>query len=309
MVSLILVSGGDIASTNQAKFLMQMADWEQMDDIEGYPAYSCEHARMWWLPDGCLWEDDLDKRYQRATGEIPTEVIFPSRHSAASGNASLTLHPIGTMQVPADETPEYGGRAASCPPPNPRIAPWWRELNSVAQHMPEFDLTLETTHHGPWIETPSLFIEIGSTDATWGHEGAAEILAGIIHRGLGLDGSDGIGNWHGEGLVLITLGGGHYAPRGNKLGMVDGVWLGHMLATYALPFTRDEDENVGGMWETSIRQAVLATKQAFPGGSIVCSMDKKAFKGWQRQAIRDLLAELEVPLLKRAEIIEMANRQ
>jgi hypothetical protein len=32
-------------------------------------------------------------------------------------------------------------------------------------------------------------------------------------------------------------------------------------------------------------------------------MDKKAFKGWQRQAIRELLEELEVPLLKRAEII------
>ena len=27
-------------------------------------------------------------------------------------------------------------------------------------------------------------------------------------------------------------------------------------------------------------------------------MDKKAFKGWQRQAIRDLLEELEIPLLK-----------
>jgi hypothetical protein len=42
---------------------------------------------------------------------------------------------------------------------------------------------------------------------------------------------------------------------------------------------------------------------AFPGGEIICSMDKKAFKGWQRQAIRDLLTELEVPLLKRAQII------
>jgi len=76
-----------------------------------------------------------------------------------------------------------------------------------------------------------------------------------------------------------------------------------MLATYALPFTRTDEDVIGGMWETSIRSAIRATKMAFPGGEIICSMDKKAFKGWQRQAIRDLLTELEVPLLKRAQII------
>ena len=234
MVSLILVSGGDIASTNQADELLKLCDWQEIGSVEGMPAYSYKHARMWWVKDGCLWEDDLDKRWHKATGENPSEVIFPSRHSAASGNASLTLHPIGTLQVPNDEVPEYGGRAADCPPPNPRIAAWWRELNRVAENMDEFDLSLETTHHGPWIETPSLFIEIGSTAETWGHMGAAKLLAGIIYRGLGLDGGLGLGNWEGNGRVVVTLGGGHYAPRGNLLASHEDVWIGHMLATYAL---------------------------------------------------------------------------
>jgi hypothetical protein len=57
------------------------------------------------------------------------------------------------------------------------------------------------------------------------------------------------------------------------------------------------------MWETSIRSSIASTKKAYPGGEVVCSMDKKAFKGWQRQAIRDLLSELDVPLLKSAELI------
>jgi D-aminoacyl-tRNA deacylase len=303
MVSLIIVSSGDIASTNQADELLKMCEWQELDPVEGLPSYSFKHARMWWMKDGCLWEDDLDKRWAEATGEIPTEIIFPSRHSAASGNASLTLHPIGTMQVPDGETPEYGGKAADCPPPNPRIAAWWRELNRVANDLSEFDLSLETTHHGPWIETPSLFIEIGSTDLTWGHMGAAKILAGIIYRGLGLDGGNGLGQWNGNGRVVVTLGGGHYAPRGNLLASHEGIWLGHMLATYALPFVKNEDDTVSGMWENSIRKAIKATELAFPGGEIVCSMDKKAFKGWQRQAIRELLSELGVPLLKSAEII------
>ena len=303
MVSLILVSGGDIASTNQAEELLKLCDWVELEPIEGLQAYSYKHARMWWLKDGCLWEDNLDKRWEIATGEVPDEIIFPSRHSAASGNASLTLHPIGTMQVPHDKTPDYGGKSADCPPPNPRIAAWWRELNHLGKDLEEFDLSLETTHHGPWIETPSLFIEIGSTDATWGHIGAAKLLSEIIFRGLGLDGSQGLGKWDGNGKVVVTLGGGHYAPRANSLGLHEHVWIGHMLATYALPFTRDDDGKISGMWENSIRKAISSTKSAFPGGEIVCSMDKKAFKGWQRQAIRDLLDELKVPLLKSAEII------
>jgi D-aminoacyl-tRNA deacylase len=303
MVSLIIVSGGDIASTNQADELLKLCDWKTLEPVEGKPSYSFLHARIWWMEDGCLWEDDLDKRWELATGEKPSEIIFPSRHSAASGNASLTLNPIGTMQVPKNEVPEYGGKAADCPPPNPRLAAWWREMNRVASDMEDFDLSLETTHHGPWIETPSLFIEIVSKAETWGHEEAAVVLAGIIYRGLGLDGSDGLGKWNNEGRVVVTLGGGHYAPRANMLGLHEGIWIGHMLATYALPFERDESGNVSGMWENSIRKAITSTKLAYPGGEVVCSMDKKAFKGWQRQAIRDLLEELDVPLLKRAEII------
>ena len=54
-------------------------------------------------------KDHLDLRWQQATGEVVDEVIFPSRHSAASGQASLTLHPIGVMQL--GRHPPYGGKA------------------------------------------------------------------------------------------------------------------------------------------------------------------------------------------------------
>lgn len=40
-------------------------------------------------------EDHLDKRWEAATGEVVDEVIFLSRHSAASKRPALTLHPIG----------------------------------------------------------------------------------------------------------------------------------------------------------------------------------------------------------------------
>ena len=59
-----------------------------------------------------------------------------------------------------------------------------------------------------------------------------------------------------------------------------------------------EDDEVLGTWKQSIEAGLEATRTSFPGGDIVCSMDKKAFKGWQRQAIQAYLESVEgVPLL------------
>lgn len=40
-------------------------------------------------------EDHLDKRWEAATGELVHEVIFLSKHTAASNRPALTIHPIG----------------------------------------------------------------------------------------------------------------------------------------------------------------------------------------------------------------------
>ena len=77
-VVLIAVNNDDIASTNQAKYLLDMGGWQQVAEVESFPSYSNQHARMWFLPSRILWQDDLDKRWEQATGEIVNEVIFPS---------------------------------------------------------------------------------------------------------------------------------------------------------------------------------------------------------------------------------------
>ena len=314
VVSILAVNQGDIASYNQAKVLLEKFSWQQLAPIEGKIAYKHGKVRMWLFEDGILFEDNIDKRWNIATGETVCEVIFPSRHAAASGKPSLTLHPIGVPHLLRGTKAQYGGKSGYAPPPSTRLASWWKKLtNSVngTSLAERFELTLEVTHHGPWLEVPALFIEIGSTEAIWPDEEAAEHLAGIIAEGLGLNGTKQIGVWdsveHSGELVLVTLGGGHYAPRANKLALLDGVWLGHMLATYALPFDKPEEEgkSPGGTWSQSISQALAATKIAYPGGKIICSMDKKAFRGWQRQAIRDYLSARNIPLLTTKQILEL----
>ena len=305
-VVLIAVNQMDIASTNQADHLLKLDAWSEGPPFESLKTHALDHLRMVHLPDGLLFEDHLDKRWMAETGERVVEVIFPSRHAAVSGQASLTLHPIGVPHLPAGETGPYGGIGGSAPPPSPRLAGWWKMLLDRAPKHPAlegFDLSLEVTHHGPVLDAPCLFIEVGSTEATWGHAEAAKLLAEIIRDGLLKNEVDTWDpNRHADDLVLVTLGGGHYAPRANHLASVDRVWLGHMLATYALPFEQSSVGEVTGRWKQSILAALEATRRSFPGGELICSMDKKAFRGWQRQAIRDLLEEEGIPLLTTKQI-------
>ena len=43
-----------------------------------------------------------------------------------------------------------------------------------------FQITLECTHHGPFIDKPCIFIEIGSTENEWKNRKAGFIIAKTI---------------------------------------------------------------------------------------------------------------------------------
>ena len=105
--------------------------------------------------------------------------------------------------------------------------------------------------------------------------------------------------------VLMTLGGGHYAPKANKLGLEDNVWIGHMLANHSLPF--GSQENPGILWRQSIEAALLSTQKAFPGGNIVCNVEKKIVQGWQRQLIYNHLESLGIEVVRSNAFLEMVK--
>lgn len=308
-VRLIVVSIPDIASLIQGEALLEYGDWNEGVEVEGCRTNSLSDVRIWWLNNGLLWEDNLDARWTKATGEKVAEVIFPSRHSAASGQPSLTVHPIGIPHIGVDDEIPYGGKPQSCPPPSTRLASWYREIITRGNNSDlseEFSFTLEVTHHGPWLECPCLFIEIGSTPEHWPRRDAAKILAGIIWQGLGLDGNGGLGTWDPSkpSKVAVGIGGGHYAPFIGRLAAHDNIWLGHMVGGHSLPMEKPSDESwdpstgelPGGNWKNAIDSVIDSTRIAFPGGEIWAYMDRKSFKGWQRQSIKRYLEQINIPL-------------
>jgi D-aminoacyl-tRNA deacylase len=317
MVTLLIVSEPDIASTIQGDALLNRGNWIEMDTVEAGRVWKHEikDVWLWWFTNRLLMEDGLDNRFSSATGEIVDEVIFLSRHFAASGRPSLTLHVIGVPgEHPHGERAEHGGVKGDVMLPNPRFASWYRLMCEAAHRhalAPEFELTIETTHHGPCLDAPTMFIEIGSSESHWGRVDAAEAWADVMEMGLGLDGSEGVGDWNSmsrdERLVakvMIGIGGGHYAPRHTDVLRKTNCWAGHQLANYALEMEKPEETEWNpdagrlpeGAWQHAIRVSVESTRDAFPDGLVMAHLDRKSFKGWQRRVIKRLLNELEVPV-------------
>ncbi|KAL1203680.1 D-aminoacyl-tRNA deacylase [Cardamine amara subsp. amara] len=305
MVTLIVATTADPASINPAAALLAKPGWTTgpilPPDIKSFTnkqTRSIQHDRS------IIKEDDLDLRWEEATGEVVDEVIFLSRHTAVSNRPALTVHPIGVLHLKEGESPPQGGKPGWAALPNPRIGPWLRLLMKMAEArslVPEFEITLEGTHHGPITSKPTMFLEIGSTEEYWKRQDAAQVMALLMWEGLGLGGGEVVGNWNsetGKRKVLLGIGGGHYAPRHMDIALKDDIWVGHLLSGYSLPMEdptqtkpNPGENHIGGTWRQSIKAAYEATKAAFPGGEIIAHLDHKSFKGWQKKAITEFLAE------------------
>ncbi|GAG48860.1 unnamed protein product, partial [marine sediment metagenome] len=92
---------------------------------------------------------------------------------------------------------------------------------------------LECTHHGPLIDKPCLFIEIGSTENEWTSRRAAFIIAKTISEII----KGFRENPYNE--VAVGIGGPHYCPNFNKIQLNSNVALSHIIPQYALPLSEE----------------------------------------------------------------------
>ena len=252
-----------------------------------------------------LRADWLDQKWLAA---YPThkleELIFLSRHAAVSGQPSLTIHPIGNPGQPfaADEEVRaaHGGVPGRCVSPSPRMAPLFRQLYKAVQKAglaEAFEVTMEATHHGPWLAHPSMFVEIGSKEEDWGREDAARVWADVLDQNLGLSAADGSSSSSSSSSnssssskpVVVGVGGGHYTPKMNDLlRHREDVLLGHVLPSYCFNGSAE-------YWQRGVEEAIRATRAAYEGEEdrkdvkLCVYIDQKAFKSAPRQALVEYL--------------------
>lgn len=165
-----------------------------------------------------LEEDNVDERVRRETGKGVDVVIFASRHRSEKRIPTLTVHPIGNFS-----SADFGGRPSTLCPTAPHLmTSALRNLKKNAEGL-SWDVSFETTHHGPTVSSPVFYIEIGSYEELWDRKDAAEAIAKSI---LEIEPR--------EDPVVLCVGGGHYAPRFTEVALSRKMSVGHMAANYAL---------------------------------------------------------------------------
>jgi D-aminoacyl-tRNA deacylase len=112
---------------------------------------------------------------------------------------------------------------------------------------------MEVTHHGPLIEIPCCFIELGSSEAQWSEEKPAKILAKTI---LSLQDYKLNKNW----IPVLGIGGPHYCPNFNKIQLNSQYAISHIIPEYALPLTPNMLKEAEQKTTEHIKEVVLDWK-------------------------------------------------
>lgn len=269
----IVVSREDPAALTIAEQLHAIADWSAVEDDDrpdaagGGTVYRTDGARLREFDGRHL---DLE-RPAAAFAEVDV-LVFPSKHAGETGRL-LTAHHTGNFG-PADHGGESNELAQACPNVHARA------LELLETYAPtEYDVGMECTHHGPTdVGAPSLFVEVGSSQAEWEEPAPARAVARTI---LDLRGEppyrrpvgsfDTAGNSPdrsaGDGPAdemyrrhLVGFGGGHYAPRFERVCRETDWAIGHIAADWGLDSLGDLTT---GSSRAVLRQAFSTSRAAY----------------------------------------------
>jgi len=232
-----------------------------------------------------IFEENIDKDERIKNAEF---IIFATKHASKAEVPSLSLHAPGNWR-----TAELGGKVGKvCSTSSLVMKFLFQKLNENAkQMMPEIEhnITLEVTHHGPLIEKPCCFIEIGSKLEHWQNKKLGEILAKTITD------FQNFPKWKEEAKkqkmkTAIGIGGPHYCPNFNKIQLNNkDIAISHIIPEHALPLS-----------ENLLKEAIEKTTENL---DLVIIDWKGCGKSESRQKVIDLLDKSSIPY-ERSERIE-----
>ncbi len=217
-MDLILTSQDDLASLNIREKLLAMDGWKKIGMFHNFPVYKNEKYYLVHLKIQKIYAENIDQHIRERLSIDFRNIIVASKHRSVAEIKSLTVHPIGNWG-PA----KFGGKEHTVVHSNPHLMTQALRLLKKNNTLPEYSVSFEATHHGPYLETPTFFIEIGSTEEEWRDDRAGEILAKTI---LELQ--------EKRYTPALGIGGGHYMPRITDVALKFKISFGHMIPSYAV---------------------------------------------------------------------------
>lgn len=213
---LIVASRQDKAGMNIITELFQYLD-----------EFKNENMKFHIVEESILDENNLDK----SLIDKYDFIIFASRHQSEKKEKTLSIHCPGNFKE------IWGGgqvgKLCLCSALFNKYL--FERLNENAKNLEltNYSVTLEATHHGPLINKPCVFIEIGSTEIEWKDRRAGFVIAKTIKETL----ESFEPNKYRE--IAVAIGGPHYAPNFNKIQLNSNIAISHIIPEYVKPITKE----------------------------------------------------------------------
>jgi len=262
----IICPSTSIASRNILDSLINLYPFEKK---EGFYELTVKdkNVRIYSPPKESIYLENIDK-------EIEADLfIFATTHRSKSGIHSLSAHVCGNWAIA-----ELGGNDKKlCLAAASYIKESLIKLQEFAKNL-EFDIVQEVTHHGPYLEKPCFFIEIGSDETQWVRKDAGDIIAKTIMYLLEKD--------MPEHKVVVGIGGLHTMPNFKKIIFNQDIAIGHCCPKYMLEHLDKE-------------MLLQALEKSKPKGSMII-VDWKGL-GQYKEKVKKLLEEAGVEWKKTKE--------
>ncbi len=201
-------------------------------------------------------------------------IVFISRHSSASGKPTLSVHTPGNFTAA-----ELGGlpRTVSVSPAD-AMRNALQALASCKEELKlDYEVSYECTHHGPSLNMPAMFVELGSSEKQWNDLNAAEAVA---HSAM-----KAIAKWEKpKDSAVLGIGGPHYNEKFTCMALAGEEAFGHMIPKYALSLV--DSEMLTQCVERTLEKVALAV------------LDWKGIKSEDKPKLLASLQDVDLPYKK-----------
>ncbi len=157
-------------------------------------------------------------------------IIFLSRHTSSAGVSAFTVHAEGNW----GEEARLGGKPHSLSVASPYAM--LCVLKLMSESGSGIEKTYEATHHGPLLNTPSLFAEFGAGTLPPGNSALSGELGLLVYRAALM-----VDSRQESAKAVIGIGGGHYPSKFTRLAIEKGYAFGHIMPRHALASAKGGD--------------------------------------------------------------------
>jgi D-aminoacyl-tRNA deacylase len=201
-------------------------------------------------------------------------IVFISRHSSVSGTPTLSVHTPGNLGEA-----ELGGlaRKVSVSPANAMRDALEAMMQFKEEMRLNYEVSYECTHHGPSLNVPTMFAELGSSPKQWKDLKAAEAVAHAAMETILKFGES-------KAKAVLGIGGPHYSEKFTRMALESEIAFGHIVPKYAVPHIDAE----------ILRQCVEKTLEKVE----FAVLDWKGIKGEHKLKLVKILEEIGISFKK-----------